>query len=62
MYCISQKTSFVKYSNRDSKDPHEMVNTIAIIYEMNIIIICEGNKDLVAFSFKQSWYQKQINS
>lgn len=54
MYCISQKTLLVEHSNRHSKDHHEKVNTIAIIYEMNIIIFCEGNKDLTAFRFKKS--------
>lgn len=51
---ISQKTLFVKHSNRHSNDYDELVNTIPIIYEMNITIACEGYKDLVEFRFKQS--------
>lgn len=31
-----------------------MVNTTAIVCEMNIIIVREGNKDLAAFRFKES--------
>lgn len=41
-----------------------MVNTIAMVYEKNIIV-CEGNKDLTKDLIQlwtESWYQMQINS